>query len=131
MVFITLVLLVRVFGTMSPEQEIDYSLFKRNLREGKVAEVNVRPDLIRGKIKGPDGKDVNFKTIPLPDPNLVQELDTYKVQKYSGEADHAWWPMILQNLIYVLIFWFVFWMLLIRPMQGGGKQALAFGRSKA
>lgn len=131
LVFISLLLLVRSFGTLHLEQEIDYSAFKRNLREGKVSEVSMRLDLIRGKIKGPDGKEVSFKTIPLPDPKLVEDLETYKVQKYNGETDRSWWPMIVQNLVYVLIFWFVFWVLLIRPMQGGGKQAFAFGRSKA
>src|SRR3989338_1193533 len=131
LVFISLLLLVRSFGTLHLEQEIDYSAFKRNLREGKILEVSVRMDLIRGKIRGADGKEVSFKTIPLPDPKLVEDLETYKVQKYNGETDSTWWPMIVQNLVYVLIFWFVFWILLIRPMQGGGKQALSFGRSKA
>ncbi|OGR81201.1 MAG: cell division protein FtsH [Elusimicrobia bacterium RIFCSPLOWO2_02_FULL_39_32] len=131
LVFISLLLLVRSFGTLHLEQEIDYSAFKRNLREGKILEVSVRMDLIRGKIRGADGKEVSFKTIPLPDPKLVEDLETYKVQKYNGETDRTWWPMIVQNLVYVLIFWFVFWVLLIRPMQGGGKQALSFGRSKA
>ena len=131
MVFMSLILIVRSFSTMTVEQEIEYSAFKRNLREGKVSEVSVSENQVRGKIKGPDGKEINFKTIPLPDPRLVEELDLYKVGKYSGESGHSWWPMILQNVIYVLIFWLVFWMLLIRPMQGGGKQALSFGRSKA
>lgn len=131
MVFVSLLMLFHYLGTLKVEREIDYSLFKRNLRDGKISEVSMRADLIRGKMKSPDGKDVEFKTIPLPDPKLVEELESYKVQKYSGETEKTWWPMIFQNLIYVVIFWFVFWMLLIRPMQGGGKQALAFGRSKA
>ena len=131
MVFMSLVVIVRSFGSLNIEQTIDYSAFKSALREGKIEEVTVRADLIRGKMKGSDGKDVAFKTNPLPDPNLVQDLEKYNVQKFSGEPDHSWWPMIVQNLIYVLIFWFVFWILLIRPMQGGGKQALSFGRSKA
>ncbi len=131
MVFISLVLIVRSFGTLTMEQEIEYSTFKRSLKEGRISELQMRQDLIKGKLKGADGKEVAFKTIPLPDPKLVEELELYKVQNYSGATDRAWWPMILQNLVYVLIFWFVFWMLLIRPMQGGGKQALSFARSKA
>ncbi|MBI1979140.1 MAG: ATP-dependent zinc metalloprotease FtsH [Elusimicrobia bacterium] len=131
LVFVSLLLLVRSFNNISLEKQIDYSSFKRSLREGKVTEVSVRADIIKGVLKGTDGKDVQFKTIPLPDPKLVEELEIYKVQKYNGETDRTWWPMILQNLVYVLIFWFVFWVLLIRPMQGGGKQALSFGRSKA
>jgi cell division protease FtsH len=131
MVFMSLVVIVRSLGSMTVEQSIDYSAFKRALKEGKISEVSMRSDLIRGKMTGADGKDVAFKTNPLPDPKLVEELETSGVKKYSGEADRSWWPMIVQNLIYVLLFWFVFWILLIRPMQGGGKQALSFGRSKA
>ena len=131
MVFISLVLVVRSFGTLTLEQQIDYSNFKRSLKEGRISDVQVRPDLIRGKMKGADGKEFSFKTVPLPDLKLVEDLELYKVQNYSGASDRAWWPMILQNLVYVLIFWFVFWMLLIRPMQGGGKQVLSFARSKA
>ena len=131
MVFISLVLIVRTFSSLTVEQEIDYSTFKKDLREGRIQELSVRPDLIRGKTTGPGGGEVHFKTIPMNDPKLVEELEQYKVQKYAGAPDRSWWPMILQNLVYVLIFWFVFWMLLIRPMQGGGKQALSFGRSKA
>ena len=49
---------------------------------------------------------------------------------YSGEADRSWferrhhefWPGAALSL---------FWFLMIRQMQGGGKQAMAFGRSKA
>lgn len=130
-VLFTLVLIFQSLSTVTREQEIDYSLFKRNLKEGKIVEVSVRSDLIRGKMKAQDGREVQFKTIPLPDPKLVEELESSRVSRYTGESDKSWWPMLLQNLIYVLLFWFVFYILLVRPMQGGGKQALSFGRSKA
>ncbi len=131
MVFFTLLLVIQTVSSIKVNDEVDYSTFKRNLREGRVQEVSIRSDKIRGKMKTAEGKDVSFKTIPLPDPNLVQELEFYKVSKSAGASDRSWWPVLLQNAIYVLLFWAVFWFFLIRPMQGGGKQALSFGRSKA
>ncbi len=131
MVFFSLLLVIQTVSSLKVNDEVDYSTFKRNLREGRVSELSIRADQIRGKMKSQDGKEVTFKTIPLPDPNLVQELEFYKVAKYSGESDRSWWPVLIQNAIYVLLFWSVFWFFLIRPMQGGGKQALSFGRSKA
>src|SRR3989338_11213377 len=116
MVFITLLLLVRSFGSMNVEQEIDYSDFKKRLREGKVAEVSVRPDLIRGKAALRDGKEVNFKTIPMPDPKLIEDLEANKVAKFGGEAEHLWWPMLMQSLIYVGMFYLVVWLFFVRPM---------------
>lgn len=130
MVVNTLLLLVRSFGTMNIEPQIDYSDFKARLRDGKITEVSVRQDLIRGKVKLQDNKEGYFKTIPLPDPKLIEELEANKV-KFSGENEHPWWPMVLQSLIYVGMFYLVVWLFFVRPMQGGGKQALSFGRSKA
>ncbi len=131
MVFFTLLLVIQTFSSIKVNDEVDYSTFKRNLREGRIQEVNIRADQIRGKMRTQEGKETTFKTFPLPDPNLVQELEFYKVAKYAGESDRSWWPVLLQNAIYVLLFWAVFWFFLIRPMQGGGKQALSFGRSRA
>ncbi len=131
MVVITLLLLVRSFGSITVEPEISYSDFKKRLREGKITEVTMRQDLIRGKATLADGKEGNFKTIPLPDPKLIDDLEANKVAKFSGESDHPWWPMVLQSLIYVGMFYLVVWLFFVRPMQGGGKQALSFGRSKA
>ena len=131
LVFVSLVLMVRALGTVRLDQELAYSTFKRTLKEGKILEVNVRPDLIRGKMKTDDGKEILFKTIPMNDPKLIDDLEQYKVERYSGMMDRSWWPMIIQNLVYVVLFWVVFWFFLIRPMQAGGKQAFSFGRSKA
>lgn len=104
MAFVSLLLIVRSFSSLTVEQEIDYSSFKRNLRDGKIVEVSVRPDLIRGKMKVADGREVNFKTIPLVDSKLVEELEIYKVQKYSGETERTWWPMIFQNFFFSQFF---------------------------
>ncbi len=116
--------------SVTQEQDINYSEFKRRLHEGQVANVTVRPDQIRGQFLEADGKKKNFRTIPLNDPGLVQDLEVNKVREYSGEVDRSWLSMVIMNFGPALVFLF-FWFLMIRQMQGGGKQAMAFGRSKA
>jgi len=114
----------------SVDQEINYSEFKHRLHEGQITKVVVRPDMIRGTSQTPDGKKENFRTVPLNDPTLVDDMDRYKVGDYSGEADRSWFGAVIMNFGPALVFLF-FWFLMIRQMQGGGKQAMAFGRSKA
>ncbi|MBU6429960.1 MAG: AAA family ATPase, partial [Cyanobacteria bacterium REEB65] len=91
----------------------------------------MRPDEIHGDMKDDNGKIVHFKTLPLPDMNLVQDLEKYKVQRFAGEPDRSWWIAVLQNLIWIVLFFVLWWLFVIRQVQVGGKQALSFGRSKA
>jgi cell division protease FtsH len=112
------------------ERDITYSEFKHRLHDNAIQSVVVRPDQIRGKSRGADGKEENFRTIPLNDPGLVDDLERSKVHEYSADVDHNWLGAILINLGPMLLFLF-FWFLMMRQMQGGGKQAMAFGRSKA
>jgi cell division protease FtsH len=116
--------------TASLDREISYSEFKHRLHDGQIESVVVRPDLIHGRSRGADGKEENFRTVPLNDPTLVDDMDRNKVKDYSGEPDRSWFGAVIMNFGPALVFLF-FWFLMIRQMQGGGKQAMAFGRSKA
>ncbi|MBK6879402.1 MAG: ATP-dependent zinc metalloprotease FtsH [Elusimicrobia bacterium] len=117
-------------GPHFSEKEIDYSTFKRQLKAGRVTEVRVREGLLRGKYKE-EGKTVAFRAIPLPDPKLVEELEAVGVEKFLGEPERGWINALLGNLVWIGVFIFFWWFVIIRQMQGGGKQAMAFGRSKA
>jgi len=116
--------------SVAVDNSINYSEFKRRLQSGEVVSLVVRPDQIRGKSRGADGKEAEFKTIPLNDPGLVEELQRSDVKDYSGEVKGNLFSSILMNFGPALLFLF-FWFLIIRQMQGGGKQAMQFGRSKA
>jgi cell division protease FtsH len=129
--FIVLILFVwNSMRSVGTEQDISYSEFKKRLHAGQIERVTVRQDMIRGESRGPDGKELLFRTTPLNDPNLVDDLERNHVKDYSGEVDRSWFSVIAVNAIPTLVFLF-FWFLMIRQMQGGGKQAMAFGRSKA
>ncbi|MBI3554304.1 MAG: ATP-dependent metallopeptidase FtsH/Yme1/Tma family protein [Elusimicrobia bacterium] len=129
-----LVLLLLLFQSIHPpipELEIPYSTFKTKLAQGNVSQVRMRPDLIRGEMKGDDGKTEKFRTLPLPDLNLVSDLEKYKVQKFEGEPDRSWVTGLIVNVGWIILFFGLWWLLVIRQVQIGGKQALSFGRSRA
>jgi cell division protease FtsH len=128
--FGALVILFQATRQAGLDHEISYSEFKHRLQGGEIISVVVRPDMIRGRSRTPDGKEENFRTVPLNDPTLVDDMERYKVHDYSGEADRSWFGAVIMNFGPALVFLF-FWFLMIRQMQGGGKQAMAFGRSKA
>jgi cell division protease FtsH len=130
LVFVFLLYFIQSFRQRGLEQEVPYSTFKKYLKGGEIVKVTVSPEYIRGQYKGADGKILNFKTVPLPDTKLVEELDQYNVAQYSGEADHGWLMALLANWGPMIIL-IVFWLWMIKGMQTGGKQVMSFGRSKA
>lgn len=128
-IFVILLIFSQSLRKQIVEPEVDYSTFKNYLKEGKITAITIRPDLIRGEYIE-EGKKLQFKTIPLDDPKLLEELEKYQVKQYRGEAGGKWWSVFLFNFGPVILLVFL-WFLMIRQMQGGGKQVLAFGRSRA
>jgi cell division protease FtsH len=126
-----LIFVQSVRQTRLGELEIDYSRFKRLLATGHVKEVRVREDLVRGAFTNDAGQTVPFKTLPMADANLVADLEKAKVEKFSGEAGRGWVSAIIMNVVWIAVFFFFWWFFIFRPMQTGGRQAMAFGRSKA
>ncbi|MBN1622532.1 MAG: ATP-dependent zinc metalloprotease FtsH [Endomicrobiales bacterium] len=129
-VFVILLYFIQSVRKMSMEQELPYSTFKKYLKSNQITEVSVAQELIKGKYKTLEGKVMNFKTIPLPDPKLVEELEEYNVDQYSGVIERNWLMALLLNwgpMILLIVFWL--WML--KGMQTGGKQVMSFGRSRA
>ncbi|MEK7388389.1 MAG: ATP-dependent zinc metalloprotease FtsH [Elusimicrobiota bacterium] len=113
------------------ETEIPYSEFKARLRAGAIVKVRMRPDLISGDYRDDKGVVQHFRTLPLPDPKLVEDLEMHKVSNFQGERDRSNLYAFALNLGGILLFFFLWWFFVIRQVQVGGKQALSFGRSKA
>jgi cell division protease FtsH len=109
--------------------EIPYSEFEQLLAEGKVREVVISEDRIRGELAEPrDGKTA-FVTNRV-DPELARTLEERGV-RYSAQRQDRFLPTLLSWVVPVLLF-FGLWMFLVRRMAGrdaGG--FLAIGRSKA
>lgn len=129
------VVLMSVFQSFTPgsgkEQQVDYTQFVQDVRQGQIREVDVDRN---GVINGIKRSGENFVTV-IPggyDRDLINDLVKQGVNA-SGELPEeqsflmtifvSWFPMIL--LIGV-------WIFFMRQMQGGGgKGAMSFGKSKA
>jgi len=129
------VVLMSVFQSFAPsntnEQQIDYTRFVQDVRQGQVRDVVVGRD---GVIKGSKRSGEDFVTVipGIHDKDLINDLVKQGVRA-SGDLPEetsflttifiSWFPMIL--LIGV-------WIFFMRQMQGGGgKGAMSFGKSKA
>ena len=129
--FFLLIVLFQNLKAPALEVDIPYSSFKAKLKEGRVSQVKVRTDLIRGELRDDAGKIQKFKTLPLPDMKLIEDLEAYKVSVFQGEPDRSWVTGLVVNVGWILLFFALWWVFVIRQVQVGGKQALSFGRSRA
>ncbi|WP_395480257.1 ATP-dependent zinc metalloprotease FtsH [Candidatus Curculioniphilus buchneri] len=126
------VVLMSAFQSFGPSEsskrKIDYSTFMSELNQDQIKEAR-----INGREITVTKKDSNRYTtyIPVNDPKLLDILLNKSV-KVVGEPPEepsllasifiSWFPMLL--LIGV-------WIFFMRQMQGGGKGAMTFGKSKA
>jgi cell division protease FtsH len=111
------------------EEEIRYSQFKQYIRNGKIKEVLISKNLIRGKFE--DDKILKkFKTIPLKDYNLISDLEKNNVQMFSSVVDNGLFMQMFMNwgptILFILLLTWV-----MRSISSGGKKAISFGRSRA
>jgi cell division protease FtsH len=97
---------------------IPYSQFQQYLDSGKVKQVTVAGDMIRGTLSEamPDGK-TQFTTVQVP-PDLASSLAKHGVE-YSGTASGGVFSTLLSWVIPPLLFVGI-WMLASRGMMGGG-----------
>ena len=114
----------------SPKVEtIPYSQFKQNLIAGNVTQLVIGPENINGTLKGKDNKrEQDFTTIRVDDPNLVKELDEYKV-RYSGHYESKLLGTILSWVLPFGIM-FLIWRFAMKRM-GPGAGVMSFNKSKA
>jgi cell division protease FtsH len=125
------VILMTVFNQFSgknSENQIVYSQFINEVKEGRVAKVTIEGRALHGETN--DGK--KFNSYAPYDPGMMGDLlkNNVKVEAKPEQEQSLlvsilinWFPMIL--LIGV-------WIFFMRQMQGGGKGgAFSFGKSKA
>lgn len=126
---VILISLFQSFGSNNiSNRKVDYSTFMVELNQDQIKEtrINGREIIV---IKKDGNRYITY--IPVNDPKLLDILLTKKI-KVIGEPPEepslitsifiSWFPMLL--LIGV-------WIFFMRQMQGGGKGAMSFGKSKA
>ena len=113
--------------------ELTYSDFLNNVRNGTVAEVRISSTPEGNTIQGRDVNGKEFQTFGMPDPRLVDDLVEHDVE-ISAEPpkERSVILDLLINIIPVLLL-VGLWVYFMRQMQGGGggRGAMSFGKSKA
>ncbi len=112
-------------------EEVKYSDFRQMVTAGKFKEVLISQD---GKIRGvrSDGQtDVYAWLPPVPDDTLVDFLNKSGVSFGGKKPEDRLWRDLVLSIIPVALLVFLFWFVMYRQMQGPGKSALSFGKSRA
>src|SRR5688572_23704056 len=118
------------FFSIQSGRAIPYSEFKGMVRDGKVQEVVVAEDRVRGTLKGTgDARARAFSAIRIEDPKLLEDLEQHGV-KYTGEVASRWVGEVLSWVI-PLIFLVALWSFFFRRMSGAEGGVMSFARSKA
>jgi len=110
-------------------QTVSYSDFKNLVREGKVQEVTVAEDRVRGQLKQAAEKGRSFTAVRIEDPKLLEDLEKYGV-KYTGEVASRWVAELLGWVI-PIIFLIGLWSFFFRRMGGAEGGVMSFARSRA
>jgi cell division protease FtsH len=121
----TLFMLFRGFSQTGNSSSISYSDFLNMVEDESVSQVTIRGYSISGRSeRGP------FNTFAPKDPELIQLLRSKGVDiSAKSEKDSSWYRVFLSWVPMLLLIGV--WILFMRRMQGGGGQALSFGRSRA
>ncbi|GIX47226.1 MAG: ATP-dependent zinc metalloprotease FtsH [Candidatus Tectimicrobiota bacterium] len=132
LVAIGLMLVIQNLLFTQPFEQLPYSEFKAYLRQGKVAEVQIGEQTIRGKLRQPPGSPQDpprrFTTVRVEDPDLIRELEAQGVA-YRGQYENEFVKTLLSWLVPLGLL-FLFWMLMARRF-GPGQGVMNFGKSRA
>ncbi|HUL74677.1 MAG TPA: ATP-dependent zinc metalloprotease FtsH [Vicinamibacterales bacterium] len=128
--FLALFLLVNLVSTALHEGKVlEYSEFKSLLQQGRIVEVTLSDEQIRGKYQDGDGNQQAFTTVHVDDPKLVEQLEAQKV-RFSGEVQSRWLTDVLGWVLpFVLIIGL--YAFLFRRMGGAEGGIMSFARSRA
>ena len=134
---IILLVLMSIFNHYSnvgtTSDELTYSDFLNNVKNGTVAEVNISSTAEGNTIQGRDVNGKDFHTFGMPDPRLVDDLIEHNVEISAEPPEQRSVILdLLINIIPVLLL-VGLWVYFMRQMQGGGggRGAMSFGKSKA
>jgi cell division protease FtsH len=110
---------------------IPYSEFKRYVVEGKVQKLSIKPQQITGTLTQDDkgGKDQQFVTVRVDDPELVKLLDEKKID-YTGHYESKWLASLVAWIL-PLAFFIIIWRFILGRMAGGPQGVLSVGKARA
>src|SRR5262245_33427417 len=125
---LVLILLYFVFsGITATGKDLDYSVFKDYVKQGKITHVVISKNTIDG---GTDFKKLEYTTSRVDDPQLTQFLEENKVQ-IRGENRSFGITQFLFTWVLPFVLIIAFWSYILRRMGGAGEQVISFGKNRA
>lgn len=129
-IFLIIILIQELYKRNAPYEMLPYSEFKSLLTSGKIKEVVISDNEVRGTLKESSLNKKPIVIATLVDPNLSNELDKFNV-KYSKVIESTLWQSIFSWVVPALVF-FAVWIYLSRRFMGqAGNTFLNIGKSKA
>jgi cell division protease FtsH len=117
------------YRTVTP---LPYSEFKTLVRDGKVKEIVITTNEIRGELNEPDSKGRKYFHTTRVEPGLAEDLHKHGV-KFSGKVESQFFATLLSWIVPVLLFVGI-WLFIIRRaagQMGAGGGLMSIGKSKA
>ena len=119
---------VRTGANSQKEKPINFSEFLADVDQGKVSEVTITAQEVRGKFKD---QSTFSSTAPANYPDMIKDLRDKGVSINIRDVTSGSWPLQLLGTWAPLILLAALWFFMIRQMQTGGNKALSFGKSRA
>jgi cell division protease FtsH len=132
-ILVALALLVTLIDGRSaaaPGKNLSYSAFLTQVKEGKVAKVEIAGTVVNGTMQ--DASTFRTQLTAVPDPQLVPTLTAANVDVIAKPEETAsiWQYLLIQSLPFLLMLGIAFFVL--RQMQkSSGSGAMGFGKSRA
>jgi cell division protease FtsH len=101
------------YQSISP---LAYSEFQSLVRQGRVKEIVITADEIRGELKDPQPPNKRYFRTTRVENGLAEELQKYDV-KFSGHIESRFFSTMLSWILPTLFF-FGIWFLIMRRMSG-------------
>ncbi len=115
-------------STGDSNNEIDYSTFLAQVRQGNISAVEIDDEIIRGVTHGGQ----TFVTYAPDDPKLIDDLVSNQVDIKAKKTEETSLLVHLFISSFPILLLIGVWIFFMRQMQGGGRGgALSFGKSKA
>ena len=117
------------YGSVAP---LPYSEFTTLVREGKVKEIVITSNEIRGELKEPDARGKKYFHTTRVDTGLAEDLHKHGV-KFSGKVESQFLETLLSWVVPTVLFVGI-WLFIIRraaSRMGPGGGLMSIGKSKA
>ncbi|MFC1826830.1 ATP-dependent zinc metalloprotease FtsH [Thermodesulfobacteriota bacterium] len=125
---LTMILLFNLFNKPQLQHtDISYSDFVNSVDSGAISKVTIEGDKITGTLRG--GND--FKTVSPDDSELIPMLRKNGVDISVKEKEDTPWYMTILISWFPMLLLIGVWIFFMRQMQGGGRGAMSFGKTRA